>query len=68
MNNRNTYRMYRGRMVQVSHGGSGFFGDNFTPTARTFKARTLQEATKKMDKFIRNAQIVGSFFMQLIPN
>lgn len=60
-----TYRMYRGSMVGGNRtaGFSGYFGDNFKPTARTFKARTQKEATRKMDKFIRDAQITGSFFV-----
>ena len=65
-----TYRMYRGKMTVASHGGSGYFGgsraNNFSPTARIFKGRTIDEATRKMDKFIREAQIVGSFFVQPI--
>lgn len=62
-----TYRMYRGKMVYGS-GISGYFGNNFTPTARTFKGRNKTEATKKMDKFIRNAQITGSFFVKPIED
>ena len=65
-----TYRMFRGSMVGGGRtaGFSGYFGDNFKPTARTFKARTHKEATKKMDRFIRAAQITGSFFVKATQN
>ena len=60
--------MYRGSITGCSHGGSGYFGgnnaNNFLPTARTFKGRSHKEATKKMDKFIRDSQCVGSFFVK----
>ncbi len=61
-----TYRMYRGRMTASGY-GSGFHGGNvvdFTPTARTFKARNQAEATQKMDRFLKQAQIHGSFFVR----
>lgn len=52
-------------------GDSGYYGgpsgNYFKPTARTFKARTEKEATKKMDRFIKGAQITGSFFVKEIP-
>ena len=63
------YRMYRGRMTGTGP-GSGFYKGNtndFSPTARTFNARTQQEATRKMDRFIRNADIHGSFFVKEVP-
>lgn len=60
-----TYKMYRGKMV-FSGPGSGFHGQDLKPTAHIFKGRTINEATKKMDKFIKSAQITGSFFLQEI--
>ena len=54
------YRMYRGNMV-FSGPGSGFHGQNLKPTAHIFKGRTKDEAQTKMDKFLRGAQITGSF-------
>ncbi len=61
-----TYRMYRGRMVGNGY-GSGFHGgkaEDFTATARTFTARSQKEATRKMDRFLKQAQICGSFFVK----
>ncbi len=61
-----TYRMYRGRMAGNGY-GSGFHGGNpedFTPTARTFEAGSQEEATRKMDRFLKQAQICGSFFVK----
>ena len=63
-----TYRMYRCTMTACSHGGSGYFdgnrANNFLSTAITFRGRNHEEATKKMDKFIRNSRVVGSFFIK----
>jgi len=59
-----TFRMYRGSMIRDGFNGSGFFGNDSHPTARTFKGRTLTEATRKMDKFIREAQVTGSFYLR----
>lgn len=62
--------MYRGKMVTTGY-GSGYYGNKhsyFVPTVRTFKGRTITEATNKMKKFIREAQITGSFYLRLIQN
>jgi len=61
---RQTYRICRGSMVQTGF-GSGFHGNQCLPTARTIQARTHKEATGKMDKFIRDAKITGSFYVKL---
>lgn len=58
--------MYRGCMTYGSD-CSGFWRGqtaDFKPTAIIFKARTVKEATRKMDKFILAGEILGSFFMK----
>ena len=62
----NLFRMYRGHMADNSY-GSGFHkgqSNDFVRTARTFKARTHSEATRKMNRFLTSAQISGSFFVK----
>ena len=59
------YRMYRGKMVFTGP-GSGFFGQDLKPTAHIFKGRSQNEAQRKMDKFLREARICGSFCLKEI--
>ena len=57
-----TYRMHRGTMMQTGP-DSGFFGKESKPTQLMFTGRNHKAAQKKMDKFIREAQVTGSFHL-----
>ena len=53
-------------MIQTGDlkGGSGYYGNDFLATPKVFTGRNISEASKKMDKFLKDAQITGSFFLR----
>ena len=61
--NMTNYRMCRGTMVETGF-GSGWYGNKFVLTGKTFTSRSLAGATRKMANFLRQAQITGSFFLK----